>query len=61
MNVTEKQKRIILNYMKENPDSARGRLRYNSSNKKILASIIYFLSKYIKSRDLSGNAIIIDL
>lgn len=61
MNITEKQKRIILNYMKENPDFARGRLRYNSSNKKILVSIIYFLSKYIKSKDLSGNAIIIYL
>ncbi|XP_071652728.1 uncharacterized protein [Temnothorax longispinosus] len=36
MNVTNKQKRILLNYMKDNEDFARGRLRYNSSNKKIL-------------------------
>lgn len=39
MNVTDKQEKIILNYMKDNPDFARGCLRYNSANKKILVSI----------------------
>ncbi|CAL1681386.1 unnamed protein product [Lasius platythorax] len=36
MNVTEKQKKILLNYMKDNEEFARGRLRYHSGNKKIL-------------------------
>lgn len=36
MNVTEKQKSILLNYMRNNPDFAKGRLRYNGANKKIL-------------------------
>lgn len=46
MNVTEKQKIILLNYMKENEDFARGRLRYQSGNKKILVSIIYIYHQY---------------
>ncbi|XP_024879185.1 uncharacterized protein LOC112459365 [Temnothorax curvispinosus] len=36
MNVTKKQKSVMLNYMKDNPDFARDRLRYNGANKKIL-------------------------
>ena len=59
MNVTEKQKKILLNYMKENEDFARGRLRYNSGNKKILVSII--LSRNIYIEILIGNVIVFHL
>jgi len=50
MNVTEKQKRILLNYMKDNQDFARGRLRYNSDNKKILVSL-YIINQYTLEQD----------
>ena len=38
MNVTEKQKRILIDFMQKNPDLGRGRLRYNSANKRIMVS-----------------------
>ncbi|KYM94068.1 PREDICTED: uncharacterized protein LOC108781631 [Cyphomyrmex costatus] len=34
MNVTEKQKGILLSFMQRYPDFGRGRLRYNSENKR---------------------------
>ncbi|XP_018367749.1 PREDICTED: myb/SANT-like DNA-binding domain-containing protein 4 [Trachymyrmex cornetzi] len=34
MNVTEKQKQILINFMRANPDFGRGQLRYNRENKK---------------------------
>jgi len=40
MNVTEKQKKILLQYMRQNEDFARGRLRYNSANKKRIVRIL---------------------
>lgn len=48
MNITEHQKKILLNYMKQNEDFARGRLRYNSSNKKVLVSIYIFYQYTLK-------------
>lgn len=38
MNVTEKQKQLLVNFMCSHPDFGRGRLRYNRENKKKLVS-----------------------
>lgn len=40
MNVTEKQKQIIINFMREHPDFGKGKLRYNRCNKSIMVSVI---------------------
>jgi len=45
MNVTEKRKRILQNYMKDNQDFARGCLHYNSGNKELLVSL-YIINQY---------------
>lgn len=34
MNVTEKQKQILINFMRAHPDFGRGRVRYNRENKR---------------------------
>jgi len=39
MNITEKQKQIMINFMRSHADFGRGRLRYNRENKKKLVSI----------------------
>jgi len=38
MNVTEKQKQILINFMHSHPDFGRGRLRYNRENKRKIVS-----------------------
>jgi len=40
MNVTEKQKEILISFMQKYPDFGRGRLRYNSENKRKIVSIL---------------------
>lgn len=38
MNVTEKQKQILVNFMQSHPDFGRDRLRYNRVNKRKIVS-----------------------
>jgi len=40
MNVTEKQKEVILQFMQQHPDFGRGWPRYNKENKRKIVSII---------------------
>lgn len=55
MNVTEKQKELIMRFMQQHPDFGRGRLRYNRENKRRLVSIMNIKYKNI----CSINAILI--
>jgi len=41
MNVTEKQKQILIHFMRRHPDFGRGRLRYNRENKRKMVSTNY--------------------
>jgi len=46
MNVTEKQKQIMINFMKAHPDFGKGRLRYNRENKRKLVSTLISYLKF---------------
>ncbi|XP_071581866.1 uncharacterized protein [Temnothorax nylanderi] len=51
MNVTEKQKQMLINFMRSHPDFGRGRLRYNRENKRKLDELWEELTTILNSAD----------
>ncbi|KYN17846.1 hypothetical protein ALC57_09839 [Trachymyrmex cornetzi] len=49
MNVTEKQKQILINFMRANPDFGRGQLRYNRENKKQIEKLLEKVTSALNS------------
>ncbi|XP_029172023.1 uncharacterized protein LOC114941265 isoform X2 [Nylanderia fulva] len=49
MNVTEKQKEIILNFMTKHSDFGRGRIRYNNENKRKMDELWEKLTKILNT------------